>query len=221
MKKALLLLPLFLFSYVYPSHSTPKPDIIVFDFGGVVGFTDYDVFTQKIQEKLNVSYSKAKSMVKKAKKTDGEYWETYTIKYGQYLPFDLPEEAQQLKRESIRMDPEIEKIIKDLKKHGCKVAMLSNVTKVRAKSIRDLGLYEPFNPVLLSCEIDTKKPHKKAYKLLLKKLGNVRPERCLFVDDKQKNIDAAARVGIQGVRFQSPKKLRSELVKLKILPSKK
>lgn len=214
MKKALLFLPLLFVPYVYPI----QPDIIVFDFGGVVGYTDYDVYTKKIQKRLCISHSKAKSMVRKARESNGVYWQHYSIRYGQYLPFDLPQEAERIRKLSMRIEPEIKQIINELKQQGYQVALLSNINKSRAKLIRKLGLYKPFNPVVLSCDIKTEKPHKKAYKVLLKKLGNVRPERCFFIDDKQTNIDAAARLGIQGVVFQSPQGLRTDLALRNILP---
>lgn len=200
------------------------PDIIVFDFGGVVGQRDFPGLTKKVQKSLCVSRSHAKDFVKMlekhkaAKKGDISFWNKFQMKLGRDLPMGWSTQYTKMREESLRIHPEIAKIIRELKKQGCKVALLSNVSADRARSLKKLGLYKPFSPALLSCFIKADKPRAKAYKILLKKLGKVSPERCFFIDDKKENVKAALRLGIRAVRFTSTKRLRWDLELHGILP---
>jgi HAD superfamily hydrolase (TIGR01509 family) len=223
-KKILLLFLLLPFSWMQAAYYE-HPDIIVFDFGGVVAHTDGDVYAKKQQsqlEHLGIKHRVAKSLVAKARKKRNEvaFWQTYQMKSGLEFPLNWMDLWDMMRRESMRIDPKIDKIIHELKKQGCKVAMLSNVSSARAADFRRLGLYKSFYPTVLSCDINVEKPHKKAYKILLKKLGNVSPGRCFFIDDKMENVKAAIKLGIQSVQFKSPEDLRWELAIRNILPPK-
>lgn len=62
------------------------------------------------------------------------------------------------------------------------------------------------------------KPYKKFYEEILKKY-HLKPEHCLFIDDKQENIDAARALGFNVFHFQkNPHALRECLVKHGLLP---
>jgi putative hydrolase of the HAD superfamily len=170
-----------------------------------------------------VRHSQAKALTAKAlsAKSMEAFWLIYETKSGLELPFNWASQFKQMRRQSLRIDPKIYTIIQELKSHGKKVALLSNVPASRAKDIRKLGLYKPFHPAILSCDIGVEKPNKKAFRVLLKKLGNVDPNRCFFIDDKIENVNAALRLGIQAVQYESPKKLRWQLALRNILPPKK
>jgi len=46
---------------------------------------------------------------------------------------------------------------------------------------------------------------------------NLRPEECLFIDDKKQNIGAAKSLGIQGIQFIDAQQLRAAMVQLGLL----
>jgi FMN phosphatase YigB (HAD superfamily) len=46
---------------------------------------------------------------------------------------------------------------------------------------------------------------------------NLPAEECVFTDDKKINVEAAEKLGMHGIVFQSPEQLKKELVKLGIL----
>lgn len=56
-------------------------------------------------------------------------------------------------KQAIRVNEEMYALVDHLKEQGLTVGMLSNIDSRLASFIREFGLYEPFNPCILSCEI--------------------------------------------------------------------
>jgi putative hydrolase of the HAD superfamily len=84
--------------------------------------------------------------------------------------------------------------------------------------MRKLGLLSYFDPVVLSCDIGVKKPQTQAFEIFLKQ-AQVPASKCLFIDDKQENIDMASSLGFDVILFTSAQDLRRELEKRSILVS--
>jgi FMN phosphatase YigB (HAD superfamily) len=57
-----------------------------------------------------------------------------------------------------------------------------------------------FKAVVISGEAGLRKPDPAIYQLLLDKTG-ARAANCIFIDDRQNNLDAAAMLGFQTIRF--------------------
>ena len=64
--------------------------------------------------------------------------------------------------------------------------------------------------MVVSYEVHMLKPEPGIYEYILKKYSLV-PEECLFYDDRQENVDAAIRMGIQSVQVTSEEMLVKEL----------
>lgn len=64
-----------------------------------------------------------------------------------------------------------------------------------------------------SCYLGLRKPDRAMYRRVLDVLGR-RPERVLFIDDRQENVDGASAAGMKAVRFEGEGALRSELSRL-------
>lgn len=73
------------------------------------------------------------------------------------------------------------------------------------------GLDRYFNRVFVSHEIDIRKPDPRIFYYLLENTG-LKPEECLFVDDKEENILAAKQLGMEGCIFKSTKDFQDSLV---------
>jgi len=67
-----------------------------------------------------------------------------------------------------------------------------------------------FDEVLSSCEAGLMKPDLRFFEMMVEKL-KIRPEDCLFIDDSQKNVEAAAKLGMQVIRFENYQSLKKEL----------
>jgi 2-haloacid dehalogenase len=73
-----------------------------------------------------------------------------------------------------------------------------------------------FEGIVVSGIEKTRKPFPDIYQLTLDRYG-FKAEETLFIDDNQRNIDAAADMGIQTIHFKNPKDLKYNLNKKGIL----
>ncbi len=67
-----------------------------------------------------------------------------------------------------------------------------------------------------SCYMGLRKPEPAMYHRALDILGSA-PNRTLFIDDRQENVDGAAAAGMKAIRFTGAEILRSELCKRGVL----
>ncbi len=67
-------------------------------------------------------------------------------------------------------------------------------------------IFERFDEVLLSHELNVWKPDTAAYKLLADRLG-VEFDELIYIDDSRMNVDAACDLGIRGIYFESYERL--------------
>jgi len=108
-------------------------------------------------------------------------------------------------------------ILYDLKLRGHTLYGLTNWSAEKFKLIRSLyEFFDLLDDIVISGEVKLVKPDPRIYTLLLEKIG-VKPEACLFIDDSQKNIQAAEKLGFGTVLFESPEQLRIELQRLGLL----
>ena len=199
------------------------PQAVVFDFGGVltgepnredvVNFIQNSFhFSKEEFEKVNLE----KRQAVKLGKTDEEFWISYAKTKGIKLPSDWEESFRSVMKDAIGVNPQMYVLVNQLKEQQISVALLSNIDERLSKLIRDFGLYEPFNPCLLSCEIGIEKPDLKAYEFLLTEL-NLPAKEVLFIDDRPENIEAAKAAGLDAILFSSEPQLRNELSKRGVL----
>jgi putative hydrolase of the HAD superfamily len=199
------------------------PQAIIFDFGGVLTKDPHrelvinfirDTFhlTQEQFEKVN----EEKRQAIKQGKSDEEFWLSYAKTKGVQLPPGWSQSFKSVQKECIGVNPNMYVLVEELRKEQIPIAMLSNVDERLGKLIREFGLYEPFDPCILSYEIGMDKPDPKVYEFLLKKLG-LAANDVVFIDDRHENVESAKNVGIDAILFLSEAQLRSELNKRGIL----
>lgn len=86
---------------------------------------------------------------------------------------------------------------------GIHLALLSNMPPDLARHMeRNCGWTSYFNPRIFSCDIGVAKPDPAAYKSCLASL-KIPAERILFLDDREENIAAAAKLGIHSLVFDN------------------
>ncbi len=73
-----------------------------------------------------------------------------------------------------------------------------------------------FEGIVVSGEEKVRKPDPKIYEIILERY-NIKPESSVFIDDSLPNIEQAKQMGIKGIHFKSPEKLREELTLLGVL----
>jgi HAD superfamily hydrolase (TIGR01509 family) len=72
------------------------------------------------------------------------------------------------------------------------------------------GFRKYFKENFISGDLGLEKPNPKIYYAALKRL-NAKPEECIFIDDKEKNCEAAIKLGIKSIVFKGTTQLKKEL----------
>jgi FMN phosphatase YigB (HAD superfamily) len=113
------------------------------------------------------------------------------------------------------LDPAVLGILRGVKPVA-KMALLSNTDIMRWTFIKsrfpEILFFDAYS---LSFDVGAMKPDPAIYRDALDALGSS-PERSLFIDDLQENVEAAERLGIRGLHFTPQTDLRAELAQLGI-----
>ncbi len=100
-----------------------------------------------------------------------------------------------------------------------RLAVLSNTSRIGFADYLSerRGFGSLFEVVVSSAEVGFAKPEPEVYHIALDRL-NIQPGQALFVDDLQRNTDAAGKLGIPSIVFTTADALREELQNRGILP---
>jgi epoxide hydrolase-like predicted phosphatase len=116
---------------------------------------------------------------------------------------------------ALEIDPDMLRLCESLQ-GVLPMGVLSNTIADHANHLRRLGVYETFNPCILSYEVGMRKPEERIYKLA-SALINTPPENCLFIDDLEVNIKAARQARMQTHLFTDRPNLEKRLDELGVL----
>jgi 2-haloacid dehalogenase len=109
------------------------------------------------------------------------------------------------------------KILSELKERETPLYALTNWSHETFPIARPrFPFFEWFDGIVVSGEIGLIKPDARIYQHLLERFG-LQAEDCVFIDDSAANVAGAEAVGITGLHFQSPEKLRRDLSGLQLL----
>jgi putative hydrolase of the HAD superfamily len=105
---------------------------------------------------------------------------------------------------------------KRLRSEGFTTAILSNMGDSVLENIeRELEWVQDFDIHVWSYRHGCAKPEPNIYHLLLQRLATA-PEETLFLDDKQINVEAARKFGMQAIPFSNTDQLRQDMISMKL-----
>jgi putative hydrolase of the HAD superfamily len=190
--------------------------VLISDFGGVLttplqaGFLAY-------QDESGVSLEALGTAMALATETHGDH-PLFALERGEITEvefrnrihphledgFDMAR-LRALYFEHLDANTEMIDYIRDLRGRGVRAALLTNNVREweplwRAKLPE---IDELFELVVDSAFVGLRKPDPAIYTLTLERLGDVRPEQCVFVDDLDVNCEAARALGMAAVRFET------------------
>ncbi|MFG2502385.1 HAD-IA family hydrolase [Streptomyces sp. NPDC048441] len=90
------------------------------------------------------------------------------------------------------------------------VALVTNATPWLDEDLALLGIADLAHDVVSSAGVGIAKPDRRIYEIAVRRAG-IPAERCLFVDDRQENVDAAVALGMVGLHYKGPDDLRDAL----------
>jgi putative hydrolase of the HAD superfamily len=88
-------------------------------------------------------------------------------------------------------------VVRELRARGAKTALISNCSHSTRPIVDRLEIAAEFDAILLSFEVGMHKPDPAIYREALRRLGDVSPDRAVFVDDQPAYCDGAAVLGIE------------------------
>jgi 2-haloacid dehalogenase len=108
-------------------------------------------------------------------------------------------------------------LLSELKASGMPCYALSNM-EPDAFEVRlaRFGFMQWFDGHVISGLEGVAKPDRRIFEILLHRHG-LRPERCVFIDDQPRNVDAARDLGLVALHFSSVPQLRQDLQALGVL----
>jgi putative hydrolase of the HAD superfamily len=112
---------------------------------------------------------------------------------------------------SLVVFPQTVELLRRLKTKGYPLYCLSNMHFASIEYLeQNETFWDVFDGRVISCRLNLCKPEAGIYEHLLRTYA-LEPEETLFVDDVQKNLDAAARLGMKTLRFENAAQCEREL----------
>lgn len=108
-----------------------------------------------------------------------------------------------------RREEKIYHLAEELRSLGIKTSIFSNVYQPSADRLRQVGNYEGFDPLILSCEVGYAKPDERFYQRALDLL-KLRPEEILLIDDQDKCLVPARKMGMKVIKSVSTEQVLAD-----------
>nr|WP_241838470.1 HAD-IA family hydrolase [Streptomyces sp. TSRI0281] len=114
-----------------------------------------------------------------------------------------------LARAPFRADAEVVALLRRARAH-VPLVLVTNASPQLDQDLVSLGLTDLADQVVSSAVEGMAKPDRAIYEIAAARAG-VPKERCLFVDDRRENVEAAVALGMTGVLFHEPVDLERAL----------
>lgn len=103
-------------------------------------------------------------------------------------------------------------LLKEIKEKGYQVLFLSNYSNHVMKAKWEVLDFLPYmDGGVFSCEVHMVKPNADIYEALVEKYS-LNKEECLFIDDREENVETARKLGMQGLLFKGYENSYSEIM---------
>lgn len=195
---------------------------VISDLGGVIVFFDNQIFYEKManfspfaQEeigKLAFAESGLRESFDKGEITPQEFYGRAVQKLEAHIGYD---KFFSLYNDVFSLNPPVLEIMKRLK-GKYRLVLLSNTDVMRYGFVKqEFPEVMIFDEYVLSFEVGFMKPHPQIYREALKKAGT-KAEECVFIDDREENIQGAEELALKGILFESQTNLESLLQEINL-----
>lgn len=178
---------------------------IVFDFGNVLGWFNETYILEQFFDK-----SEDFTLLRNLILEDWNGIDAGTTDYAAYASYVVSRAEERLRpglekffKEWYRHLTPIQQtwdFVRELKKKGANVYILSNAPTYFAEHAHFYKITKEFDGVVFSAVIRMAKPDAAIYHYLFDTY-HLEPEECFFLDDREKNIKAAQKLGMNGIVF--------------------
>jgi putative hydrolase of the HAD superfamily len=197
----------------------PKPQCVIFDYGGVISFPQKQSFFEEVSsivgappEGLRKAYRDCRHDYDRGSSGGAEYWSSVLQEAGAKNSSTPSSELIRRDIESwTEMNQEVLDLLSRLYAAGVFLGLLSNLPQDHLSYfVRHFDWLEYFSTRVYSCETGYAKPQPQIYSICLDRLA-VPAENCLFIDDTERNVAVARKLNIKSVRFDGVDSLEREI----------
>lgn len=152
---------------------------------------------------------------------DPEYWRAVAADAGAAVAVDDALAARLTEVDVagwMHPEPSTLALLAELDEAGVPLALLSNAPSSFGRAAERQAWTRHFRHLVFSGDLGVAKPDERIWQALARRLG-ARPADCVFLDDRQVNIDGAVAAGMAGVLWRGSAPARDELVRLSVLNS--
>ena len=192
----------------------------IFDFGGVLTRTEDHTPRHAWDERLGlpagsveraVHHSDIWIQAQLGRITPRAYWNGVAE-----LLYMRKDDIDELRRDFFsgdRLNHKLVALIRDLRDKRYPVALLSNESLQLESRLREYGIHDLFDHILISAQIGMMKPDPTVYRVALHTAGAA-PHETVFIDDSLVNVRGAQPLGIHTILFRPELDLKAEITKL-------
>jgi len=222
----------FKFEFIRIDVAPEKITATFWDCGGVFLTNGWDHHARRsVTEHFGLSFDE----FEQRHEQPNDAWERGAITLREYLqetvfytsrPFSQQEFIARMRAASKVLYPEMIAWVRSLRAQRTEsspsdIYMLSNESReLMAHRIPEFGLTGLFDAYLVSAYIGLRKPEAAFFDRVLE-ICQRSPGECVFIDDRQENIEAAEKAGIRGIRMVSPQQVIAELSQIGIAADRK
>jgi len=195
-----------------------KYSTIFFDWSGVIADDSGDEFIDQLFRSVGATDNQIKEIIGthfvdflSGTVSETEFWNNLKINYR--LNITEPTSKKFEKWRGLVANKDILELAGEAKARGFRIAVLTNIVEPVYDIIKRNGYYGLFDGVISSCKVGLVKPQKEIYELALKRF-NTTAQQSIFIDDKQSNLETAARMGFKTILAESPDRIIREVREL-------
>lgn len=180
---------------------------VISDLGKVIIFFDNNIFFEKIADyspyskeeirELALAHFELVEFFDKGEITPQDFHARVIQKLEARIDYDT---FFSIYNDVFYLNPPVLQIMKRLKRNY-RLVLLSNTDTMRfgfiKKKFPEILIFDEY---VLSFEVGFMKPHPRIYKEALKK-AEFPANECVFIDDREENIEAAAKLGMNGIHM--------------------
>lgn len=190
---------------------------LIYDFGKVLVDYDFDLFfrnmipddSRRIPFSTYINNPERVSILDRGMKTLEDIVEDFILDFPGY-DAEFREFARRKPEVVLREFPGMHELLVKLKSEGFRLYGLSNWDTQVYATINQFDIFKLLDGRIISSEEHEIKPEPEIYLRLFKKFG-LKPEECIFADDKPINIEGGRSVGMEGIVFRDAAQYEAEL----------
>lgn len=193
---------------------------IILDFGKVLVDYDFDIFFRRYvpnderrEQFVPVLYNDGLTpVVDRGEKPFDEIVDDLIAEYPEFEP-ELRIFEDRYPDLITGEIPGMKDLLKKLKVEGFKLYGLSNWCSKVYITMEQYDIFKLLDGYIVSSEVHKIKPEPGIYQCLFERF-NLKPEECVFADDKEENVEASIKVGMPAIVFKNAEQFETELRKL-------